>query len=216
MIAMEMALKIIAIFEYGVLVLLLFLSVWSIAIMIEARRRLARESALADLEELRTKISGASPAPSQQLQVQEQLQDWIRAHPGVHAAALATAMRKSATAAATVDREVRSFLSHERLRLEKGLPVLATLGANAPFIGLFGTVLGIIRAFAALGESSGAATSVMAGISQALVATAAGLFVAIPAVVAFNAFSTQVRILISQCESLKDLYVASQGAKERG
>lgn len=208
---MEMALKIVAIFEYGVLVLLLFLSVWSIAIMIEARRRLARESALADLEELRAKISGASPAPSQQ-----QLQDWIRAHPGVHAAALATAMRKSATDAATVDREVRSFLSHERLRLEKGLSVLATLGANAPFIGLFGTVLGIIRAFAALGESSGAATSVMAGISQALVATAAGLFVAIPAVVAFNAFSTRVRILISQCESLKDLYVASQGAKERG
>lgn len=203
---MEMALKIAAVFEYGVLIVLLISSVWSIAIMIDARRRLAREASLVQLEELRSLMAKASAT---------QLEDWIRQHPGVHGTTLQTAMSKREAKAATVDREVRSFLSHERLRLERGLSVLATLGANAPFIGLFGTVLGIIRAFAALGESSGAATSVMAGISQALVATAAGLFVAIPAVVAFNAFSNRVRTLISQCESLKDLYVATHGAKDR-
>jgi biopolymer transport protein ExbB len=73
---------------------------------------------------------------------------------------------------------------------------------------LFGTVLGIIHSFAILGESSGAASSVMSGISQALLATAAGLFVAIPAVVAFNVFSNRLRTLLSECDSLKDLFIA--------
>lgn len=202
---MDVALKIAGIFEYGILALLFLLSIWSIAIMIEARRRLARETSLDELEKLRSALSGGKVSV---------LPDWIRSHPGLHADALATAMKNAKTGDVQVDREVRSFLAHERIRLEKGLATLATLGANAPFMGLFGTVLGIIRAFAALGGSAaqgpGPATSVMSGISQALVATAAGLFVAIPAVIAFNAFSQRVRVLISQCESLKDLYIANR------
>ena len=74
-----------------------------------------------------------------------------------------------------------------RLDLERNLGILGTLGNNAPFIGLFGTVLGIIKAFADLSHNQGGgAAAVMSGISEALVATAVGLMVAIPAVIAFN------------------------------
>ena len=77
----------------------------------------------------------------------------------------------------------------EIARLERFLGVLGTIGSTAPFIGLFGTVLGIIRAFSDLSVSSGASPAAVAdGIAEALVATAAGLFVAVPAVVAYNYF----------------------------
>lgn len=203
---MEIALKVAAGFEYGILILLFGLSVWSIAIMIDRRRTLATEAGADALAGLRKSIAENN---------RTEVEKWVNTHPGVHAAALSClAKRGAAVDAALLDREVRSFLANERLRMEKGLSTLATLGANAPFMGLFGTVLGIIRAFAALGETSGSATSVMSGISQALVATAAGLFVAIPAVIAFNAFSNRVRTLVSQCDSLKDLYIAHAIAKE--
>jgi biopolymer transport protein ExbB len=206
---MDIWLKIATVLEYGILILLLALSVWSFAIMIDRRRTLAREQKTEELNKLREAITKGEA---------QRVREWVDSHPGIHATALKAAQGNSQDTSATkdpakiaekIDRSVRAHLIEERLRLEKGLSVLATLGANTPFIGLFGTVLGIIRAFAALGENSGAATSVMSGISQALVATAAGLFVAIPAVVAFNAFSTKLKTLISQSESLKDLYVST-------
>lgn len=84
--------------------------------------------------------------------------------------------------------------AQERLRYSQRLSFLATVGSNAPFIGLFGTVLGIIRAFRDLSaDLANASGSVMAGISEALVATAVGLLVAIPAVVAYNAFTGRVK-----------------------
>lgn len=82
----------------------------------------------------------------------------------------------------------------EKARYEKRLSFLATVASNAPFIGLFGTVLGIIRAFkdlsANMSEASGA---VMGGIAESLIATAVGLLVAIPAVVAYNMLKGQVK-----------------------
>ena len=93
--------------------------------------------------------------------------------------------------------------------MDRGLTVLATLGSNAPFIGLFGTVLGVIKAFGGLAESSAEGTqAVMASISFALVATAVGLFVAIPAVVAYNTFARQMKAVNNQCDWLKDLYLS--------
>jgi biopolymer transport protein ExbB/TolQ len=81
----------------------------------------------------------------------------------------------------------------ERSRYERRLNFLATVASNAPFIGLFGTVLGIIRAFQDLSGNMGdASNAVMAGIAEALVATAVGLLVAIPAVVAFNVLKSKV------------------------
>ena len=82
---------------------------------------------------------------------------------------------------------VESGLASERPALDRGAVLLGTIGNNAPFIGLFGTVLGIIEAFAYLGGGDEAAMSrVMSGISEALVATAVGIVVAIPAVVGYN------------------------------
>jgi biopolymer transport protein ExbB/biopolymer transport protein TolQ len=75
-------------------------------------------------------------------------------------------------------------------RLGKSLPTIATIGSISPFIGLFGTVIGVVRAFRDLATYSGAGPSVVAmGIAEALVNTAAGLFVAVPAIVAYNYFT---------------------------
>ncbi|MDD2449355.1 MAG: MotA/TolQ/ExbB proton channel family protein [Sulfurimonas sp.] len=89
-----------------------------------------------------------------------------------------------------------------KLILEKRLGILATFGNNAPFIGLFGTVLGVINAFAALSnESEFGVNAVMGGISEALVATAAGLFVAIPSVIAYNYFVRKIRMTLLKREA---------------
>lgn len=98
---------------------------------------------------------------------------------------------------------IASTIEKRRLQYEQGLFILGTLGNNAPFVGLFGTVLGIIRAFADLSTSNKAgAQTVMAGISEALVATAVGLFVAIPAVLAFNIFQRLLRRVIGRSNAL--------------
>lgn len=98
----------------------------------------------------------------------------------------------------------QSFISRQKLELEKNLAFLGTVGSNAPFIGLFGTVLGIIKAFHDLGgkvEAAGAQT-ISSGISEALVATAIGLLVAIPAVVFFNYFQRKIKTIMGRAESL--------------
>ena len=103
----------------------------------------------------------------------------------------------------------------ERPELEKYLSFLATVGSNAPYIGLLGTVLGIMKAFQDLAHSPEAGQqTVMAGISLALVATAAGLFVAIPAVISYNYFQRQVRGILQSLESTKELCLAY--AKKKG
>jgi biopolymer transport protein TolQ len=84
--------------------------------------------------------------------------------------------------------------SREGLRLERGLPFLATTGSAAPFIGLFGTVIGIINAFQGIGRAGSASLAVVApGIAEALIATAVGLFAAIPATIFYNYFLGQLR-----------------------
>jgi biopolymer transport protein ExbB len=90
-----------------------------------------------------------------------------------------------------------------RVELERHLGILGTLGNNAPFIGLFGTVLGIIRAFHDLaGNSLQGTQAVMSGIAEALVATGVGLLVALPAVAAYNIFTRQVERAASASEVL--------------
>ena len=93
-------------------------------------------------------------------------------------------------------------ISEERLRLESRIAILGTLGNNAPFIGLFGTVLGIINAFHSLAQNiKGGPTIIMAGISEALIATALGLFIAIPAVGAYNYFVRKIKKIIVSAEN---------------
>jgi biopolymer transport protein ExbB len=96
-----------------------------------------------------------------------------------------------------------------RIDLERNLGILGTLGNNAPFIGLFGTVLGIIKAFADLSRNqAGGAGAVMSGISEALVATAVGLMVAIPAVMAFNYFQARVRKSLARVDAMAHLVLS--------
>lgn len=96
----------------------------------------------------------------------------------------------------------------EKNFLERRLLVLGTLGNNAPFIGLLGTVLGVIRAFHDLSEVGAGPETVMKGLSDALVATAFGLFVAIPCVISYNYFSKKVRDILSETEALAHLVAA--------
>lgn len=92
-------------------------------------------------------------------------------------------------------------LDKELAKLEKGLHGLASLGAVSPFIGLFGTVIGIIRAFSALSVNEAASyTNVMSGIAEALVSTAAGILVAIPCVMFYNYFIKQIKLSVPTIE----------------
>jgi biopolymer transport protein ExbB/TolQ len=103
-----------------------------------------------------------------------------------------------------VEQVMLAALARERVRYDARLPVLATIGNNAPFVGLFGTVLGIIMAFHQLGQAGAAAANsfVMAAIGEALIATAAGILVAIPAVAAYNFAKSHVAGRAKQAESL--------------
>lgn len=108
-----------------------------------------------------------------------------------------------------------SFALLERPALERSLNFLATVGSNAPFIGLLGTVLGIMKAFRDLSQNAASGNeAVMLGIAEALVATAVGLLVAIPAVIAYNAFSKQVKSSLQGLETVRELCVAY--AKKKG
>jgi biopolymer transport protein ExbB/TolQ len=122
----------------------------------------------------------------------------------------------------SVEDLIAGALGHEKTRYEKRLNFLATLASNAPYIGLFGTVLGIVRSFRDLAANMAEASSaVMAGIAEALIATAVGLLVAIPAVIAFNVFKGRVkdavtngqllsRILLAQLKSTDDVRAAAE------
>jgi biopolymer transport protein ExbB len=100
--------------------------------------------------------------------------------------------------------------SKERVRLERNLAFLGTLGNNTPFIGLFGTVLGILKAFHDLNTNpTGGMGVIMSSLSEALVATAVGLLVAIPAVVGFNIFNRRVRATIANVDALAHLVLGA-------
>ena len=104
-------------------------------------------------------------------------------------------------AAATAREAMQRVTSTEIGRLERHLTALATLGNISPFVGLFGTVIGVMRAFQAISRTgSGGLGTVSAGIAEALVATAAGLFVAIPAVTAYNHFVSQVKTCATEMD----------------
>ena len=109
-----------------------------------------------------------------------------------------------------VQRAMRVELSREIEHLESQIPFLATVGSTSPYVGLFGTVWGIMNSFRALGLQTQQATvaSVAPGIAEALIATAMGLFAAIPAVIAYNRFSYHVEKLIGQYEIFMEEFVS--------
>ncbi|MDP8224463.1 MAG: protein TolQ [Candidatus Lernaella stagnicola] len=119
-------------------------------------------------------------------------------------------MTRSTVAGAreNVARALQRSAADQIAKLEKAIPFLATVGNTAPFIGLFGTVWGIMDSFQSIGASGQASLAVVApGISEALVATAVGLFAAIPAVVFYNHFSAKLRSLEGSIESFSSEFM---------
>jgi biopolymer transport protein TolQ len=115
------------------------------------------------------------------------------------------------------ERSMRVALSREMDRLETNLSFLATVGSTSPYVGLFGTVWGIMHAFHALGNVDQATLALVApGISEALVATAIGLFAAIPAVIAYNRYSYQVDRLNSRYEEFMEEFSTLLQRQGRG
>jgi len=108
----------------------------------------------------------------------------------------------------SVERILRRTMQEEVTRLESYLTFLATTASASPFIGLFGTVWGIMNAFRGIGAKSSASISVVAsGISEALIATAIGLFAAIPAVIAYNYFISKVKILATEMDNFSSEFI---------
>ncbi|MET0344595.1 MAG: MotA/TolQ/ExbB proton channel family protein [Polyangiales bacterium] len=109
-----------------------------------------------------------------------------------------------------LERSLKQQLQRERRAVETGLPVLASVGSTAPFIGLFGTVLGIIHALSAISGSGSASLDVVAGpIGEALVATAVGIAVAVPAVLAYNYFLRRLKTFSAELEDFANGFVGS-------
>lgn len=187
-----------------VLWLLVVLSVISIALMLERAVYFSRH-ALPNSEQLAVQLARGEL---------DQVRAAVADKPGMEAAVLREGLAAAPQGPEAVEAVIASALARERPQYERFLVFLGTLGNNAPFVGLFGTVLGIIKAFHDLGrmqQGGGSAMqqTVMGGISEALVATAVGLAVAIPAVVAFNAFNRRLKTLTSRTQSLGHALVAT-------
>jgi biopolymer transport protein ExbB/TolQ len=118
----------------------------------------------------------------------------LRRHPSIEARVFLASLRWARGGPDALAAAIDGEMTKRRRELERGMTLLGTLGNNAPFIGLFGTVIGVIVAFADLAEGTNkiAMDKVMGGIAEALVATGVGLFVAIPAVVAYNIFQKKI------------------------
>jgi len=178
-----------------VLYALLLLSVASVAVILERWVFYLRHGQSRGDELLPLLAAGQAFAARERLSGQR----------GLEARVVEAALDAAEGGPASVAERVACAVRRERPAYERGMGFLATLGANAPFLGLFGTVVGIIKAFADLGVGSAqnaGAAAVMAGLSEALVATAVGIFVAIPAVAAFNVFSRRLKTLVSTSEAL--------------
>ncbi|MFC1611148.1 MotA/TolQ/ExbB proton channel family protein [Myxococcota bacterium] len=184
-----------------VLYLLLVLSIISLAITIERIVHFARHSVDLDLlhRQLDQRLSKG------ELDRVRELLGGSRSHV---AAVVLRGVDALDRGAAAVEEIMAGATQVERLKMERGLAFLGTLGNNAPFIGLFGTVLGIIRSFRDLSTNIIDSSAVMAGIAEALVATAVGLLVALPAVALFNGFQRAIRSQIVASEAITRLLLA--------
>jgi biopolymer transport protein ExbB len=140
--------------------------------------------------------------------------DLVAASRSAEAAIVAAGLKQLGRGAEAAEEAMASATALQRMRLERRLAFLGTLGNNAPFIGLLGTVIGIVQAFDKLqtsglgGGTAGPATDVMGAISESLVATAIGLVVAIPAVAAFNYFQRRIRATVANSDALTHIVLA--------
>ena len=198
-----------------VLILLLGSSIWCWAIIFDKVRSMRRVSAKASefeqvfwsggsLEDLYDRIGTKADHPMAVLFVSA-MREWRRsgAHGLVDSDRLTTGVQER------IGQVMRLTISRELDRLERYLGVLATVGSTAPFIGLFGTVWGIMNSFQSIALSKNTSLAVVApGIAEALFATAFGLVAAIPAVVAYNKFSSDLNRFSSRLEGFASEFAA--------
>jgi biopolymer transport protein ExbB len=193
--------------------LLIALSVLSVAVMLERGwfywslrddiGRLARE--------LREKLRGDDFDGARKL---------LEASPSAEAAVVVAGLMEADRGAKAADEAMQGAAALQKMKLERRLAFLGTLGNNAPFMGLFGTVIGVVQAFEALGKQGAVAataakesaftapTEVMAAIAEALVATAVGLIVAIPAVAMYNYYQRLARSILANTDALSHVLLA--------
>jgi len=178
--------------------LLIVLSMISVAVMVERAIRLAGKPIDLDAfgKELIDSLSQGDVNGARK---------FLKSRRSPEVDVVSSGVEQFARGPAAVSAAMAGAKSKLRIDLERNLGILGTLGNNAPFIGLFGTVLGIIRSFADLSHSQGAQggggmSVVISGIAEALVATALGLLVAIPAVVAFNYFQGKIRRILGRVD----------------
>lgn len=185
-----------------VLYALLALSVISIGLSVERWRFFARSRAAgrALRSELLRQLRDGKLAQAQQT---------LERDASLEAEALRAALQRRPDGPEAVAVALDGELAVLRPRLEQGLTLLGTIGNNAPFLGLFGTVIGVIEAFHHLGTGTDAAMGkVMAGIAEALIATAVGIFVALPAVAAYNGLQKRIADVEGEVQALGKLFAA--------
>lgn len=190
-----------------VMIMLVLASVWCWAVIVDKAiqyRKARREAAAFDrafwsgepLDQLFEEIGPAPKGQSEKIFAAGML-EWRRSH------------RQDggliAGAQARIDRSMDVAIAKEAARLQKGLPVLATVGSTAPFVGLFGTVWGIMNAFIEIAEQQNTNLAVVApGIAEALLATGLGLLAAIPAVIYYNKLSADSDRIVGNYEAFAD------------
>ncbi len=190
-----------------VMVMLIVASVWCWAVIIDKLiqyRRARREADIFDrafwsgepLDQLFDQI-GETPRGASETIFSAGMLEWRRSHRQDGALI--------AGAQARIDRGMDVAIAKEAGKLQKGLPVLATTGSTAPFVGLFGTVFGIMNAFIEIAEQQNTNLAVVApGIAEALLATGLGLMAAIPAVVFYNKLSADADRIVAGYEAFAD------------
>jgi len=201
-----------------VLWLLAALSVAALGVAIERwlflRRQAARPDALARLLDARLSRGEIEATAAE-----------LGRSPAVAARVAAAGLRLAPLGVESVERAMESAVALERGVLERRVAFLGTLGNNAPFIGLFGTVIGVIHAFEELGRgatghgaagAAGASQAVMTALAEALVATAIGIAVALPAIASFNVLQRRVALLLQETEAITSLvlaYLSAEGGR---
>ena len=189
-----------------VLILLVLLSIYSISVILE--RFFKMRSAISLSRKLLTYCQ--HPLRSENYQKVEDAcrKDMVKNTPAAHLLGELVAARTRP--AAELEKLADNIIDWETSKLQRRLTVLGTLGSITPFIGLFGTVIGVMHAFkdlAANTATAGGASVVAAGIAEALVNTAAGLFVAIPAVIAYNYFLSKTNYFAKELENAANDFI---------
>lgn len=192
-----------------VLILLLLLSVYSISVILERYFKLRSAVSLS-----RKLISySRHPLRSENYQKVEEAckKEMVKNTPA--AQLLARLLQERNRSQADLEKLADNIIDWEISKLQRRLTVLGTLGSITPFIGLFGTVIGVMHAFKDLASSAAAnagASVVAAGIAEALINTAAGLFVAIPAVIAYNYFLSKTNYFAKELENAANEFIFRQ------